>query len=116
MNIQVYAQTATPDVVLSDLTPGGMEVENPRLESAAKDDESDGDGSGGEGGSGSDIHLDLREDRVLVFFDQVSGTVKYSYSMRAVSKGSFTIPPTAVEGMYNPERNDIAPSGKLIIE
>ncbi len=116
VNIQVYAQTATPDVVLSDLTPGGMEVENPRLESAAKDDESDGDGSGGEGGSGSDIHLDLREDRVLVFFDQVSGTVKYSYSMRAVSKGSFTIPPTAVEGMYNPERNDIAPSGKLIIE
>ncbi len=114
VTIKVTAGVPTPDVVLSDLTPGGMEVENPRLESAAKgdDEESDGESEGG----ASDIHLDLREDRVLVFFDRVDGTVTYKYSMRAVNKGAFVVPPTAAEGMYNPERNDIAPSGVVIVE
>ncbi len=129
VTLTVAASAPTPDVVLSDLTPGGMEVENPRLESAGKDvpeDEAAAEETGTDGESeatsdsavptGSDIYLDLREDRVLVFFDRVQGTRTYSYSMRAVNKGTFTLPPTAVEGMYNPERNDIAPSGQLVIE
>ena len=125
VTIQITAAAATPDVVLSDLLPGGMEVENPRLESAGKsndgeessDDDSDNSSTSTKvSGDAAGVHLDLREDRVLVFFDRLTGSVTYSYSMRAVSKGTFTLPPTSVEGMYNPERNDLAPSGSIVIE
>ena len=123
------------NVVLSDLLPGGMEVENPRLKSAANaaqsdsassnsngrsneenDGEGDSDGESAEESSGNGMYLDLREDRLLVFFDRLDEETTYSYTMRAVTKGTFTLPPLAAEGMYAPDVNAITSSALLLIE
>ncbi len=137
------------NLVISDLLPGGMEVENPRLKTAAAAADESGDadaeragredreisnGDPGEGsmeedeengessGSGASaidsngMYLDLREDRLLVFFDRLSDQKTYRYSMRAVSKGTFVLPPLAAEGMYAPEINALTASGVLVVE
>jgi len=100
---------AVSDVVLSDLTPGGMEVENPRLATTAAS-------ATGEGGETYGMHVDQREDRLLVFFDRLDGQLTYTYTMRAVSSGTFVLPPLAADCMYDPEVNAITPSGVLVVE
>ena len=62
------------------------------------------------------MHVDQREDRMLVFFDRLTGQVTYTYTMRAVSKGVFVLPPLAADCMYEPEVNAITPAGVLIVE
>ncbi|MDR2488621.1 MAG: hypothetical protein LBD42_03915 [Desulfovibrio sp.] len=112
-------------IALSDLLPGGMEVENPRLKTAAgalsdderrenggEDSEDSGEGAPQDGG----MFLDLREDRLLVFFDRVEGHVVYRYSMRAVSRGSFVLPPLAADGMYDPDIRAVDSAGIVIVE
>ncbi len=106
VEIVVAPKFSLNDVVLSDLTPGGMEVENPRLNTQ----------SGADGGNQQPGHLELREDRVLVFFDRLSGPVTYSYTMRAVSKGTFALPQVSAEGMYNPEIRATSAPGQLVIK
>lgn len=97
------------DVVVSDLTPGGMEVENPRLAASTA-------GAGGENGEKYGMYVDQREDRLLVFLDRLSGQITYSYSMRAVSRGVFALPPLAADCMYEPEVNAVTSAGSLIVE
>lgn len=97
------------DVVLSDLTPGGMEVENPRLSTSTAS-------AAQESGETYGMYVDQREDRLLVFFDRMYNKVTYTYSMRAVSKGNFVLPPLAVDCMYDPAVNAITPAGVLVVE
>lgn len=131
-------------IALSDLLPGGMEVENPRLKTAAGavadsgtagggknsagktsgegEGEGEGDGEAGNGGdgeeedSGSGLYIDLREDRLLVFFDRLTEEVTYTYSMRAVSRGSFVLPPLAADAMYSPEVRAVTAGGTVVVE
>lgn len=109
VKLSLKPEKQVADLVVSDLLPGGMEVENPRLKTSSA-------GASGEDDSKWGMYIDQREDRLLVFFDQVSGLTTYSYTMRAVSKGSFVLPPLAAEGMYAPEVNAITSSGRVIIE
>ena len=109
VKLSLRSNRQVADLVVSDLLPGGMEVENPRLKTSSA-------GASGEDSSKWGMYIDQREDRLLVFFDQVSGLTTYSYTMRAVSKGSFVLPPLAAEGMYAPEINAITSSGRVVIE
>lgn len=107
--LTITARRPISDVALSDLLPGGLEVENPRLNTAAAET---GDEAGG------DLFIDLREDRLLVFFDRLEADKKrtFSYSLRAVSKGVFLLPPLAADAMYDPELSAITGSGTVTIE
>ncbi len=109
--VELTLKPANPvsDMVLSDLLPGGLEVENPRLVTSSA-------GAAEESNTGAGLYIDQREDRLLVFFDQLSGEVTYKYSMRAVSRGDFVLPPLAAEGMYAPNVNAITASGRVIVE
>ena len=128
--VELTVKPANPvaHIALSDLLPGGMEVENPRLKTAAGaagggeevnggndgEDHSDDDDNSGEIQGG--LYIDLREDRLLVFFDQLEKEVTYTYSMRAVSRGSFVLPPLAADAMYNPEVNAVTAAGVVVVE
>jgi uncharacterized protein YfaS (alpha-2-macroglobulin family) len=114
-------------VVLSDLLPGGMEVENPRLKTAAgalggdnadnaSNEESDDDESRNNEESKSSFYIDLREDRLLVFFDSLREEAVYSYALRAVSRGVFVLPPLAADGMYAPEVSAVTAAGTVVVE
>jgi uncharacterized protein YfaS (alpha-2-macroglobulin family) len=84
------------NVVIQQLLPSGLEVENTRLASTESlpwvvDDNLEPDS------------LDLRDDRVLIFTDLLPSQWRNLYSLtRAVSPGSFRLPPIHAEAMYNP--------------
>jgi alpha-2-macroglobulin len=58
-----------------------------------------------------------RDDRVQLFADRMyGGTYEYTYVARATTVGSFVIPPTRAEEMYEPETFGRSGSSKLIVE
>lgn len=89
--------TDLKNVVVVDMLPAGLEIENPRLESRAKiawiDDYN------------SPIdYLDLRDDRLLLFTKIDSNKpFTFYYTLRAVTVGEFLLPPIKAECMYEPE-------------
>ena len=74
-------------LVLSFPLASGWEAVNERLRSGA-------DSAG---------HLDIRDDRVNWFFDLPKGTKKtFTVKLRAAFEGSYILPSTTCEGMYDP--------------
>jgi alpha-2-macroglobulin len=47
-------------------------------------------------------YLDQRDDRVNAFFNMSGGTQRFTFRMRAAYPGSYYLPPTRVEAMYEP--------------
>ena len=80
------------NLALSCLLPAGLEIENPRL---SDEDAPDSALSG--------FLSDVRDDRLLLFVDHLSRTTEYRFKVRAVTKGTFAVPPLSAEGMYDPE-------------
>jgi uncharacterized protein YfaS (alpha-2-macroglobulin family) len=84
------------NVVIQQLLPSGLEVENARLETTetlpwVTDANLRPDS------------LDLRDDRVLIFTGLPADSWQTLYSLtRAVAPGSFRLPPVHAEAMYNP--------------
>jgi alpha-2-macroglobulin len=83
------------NVVITDMLPAGLEIENPRVGAVA------------ELGWIKDNHepeyLDIRDDRIN-FFTTAEGLVRhYYYLARAVSKGTFKLGPVSADAMYNGE-------------
>lgn len=61
-------------------------------------------------------HFEMRDDRVLAFKDRAwSGHYQYSYYARAVCEGSFMMPSTKVQLMYEPDVAAFTPMGQLSI-
>jgi uncharacterized protein YfaS (alpha-2-macroglobulin family) len=90
----VVTLTLTPAVSIADLAvsyllPAGLEIENPRL-------------NGNEERETPGVRYDVRDDRLLMFVDRLSQKTDYLFEARAVTRGSFVVPPLAAEGMYNP--------------
>ena len=79
------------NLAVSCLLPAGLELENPRLSDAE------------EGAQPYGVRSDIRDDRLLIFFDRLSGQTTYRFQVRAVTKGTFTVPPISAEGMYDPD-------------
>ena len=44
---------------------------------------------------------DRREDRMILFADLTDQELVYTYRIRAVNRGSFTVPPIHAEAMYD---------------
>ncbi|MGH7804096.1 MAG: alpha-2-macroglobulin family protein, partial [Candidatus Binatia bacterium] len=84
------------NVVIENLLPSGLEVENPRLQSSETLPWV-GD---------ADLptaYVDFRDDRVLVFADLGDNAWRTAYVLlRAVTPGRFRLPPVQAEAMYDP--------------
>lgn len=74
------------------------------------------DGLSGYGVSAS--HIDLRDDRVQLYFDHVGGerAVYASYLARATTTGTFIIPPAAGELMYEAESEGYTDAARVTIK
>jgi uncharacterized protein YfaS (alpha-2-macroglobulin family) len=87
------------NVVVSDLLPAGLEIENPRLATR--------DGAVASKASMPAFepsHVERRDDRLLVFADfGNAGTRTYQYAARAVACGRFRLPPVSAHAMYRPD-------------
>ena len=98
------------DVVLTDMLPGGLEIEDERFATRMKV-------SGKEADTGSLLvkQVEKRPGTFMVSGDLKAGKARIRYQARAVSRGKYAAGATAAEGMYAPEYRAFEP-GQGIFE
>jgi uncharacterized protein YfaS (alpha-2-macroglobulin family) len=96
---------AVENVVITDMLPAGLEVENPRVSAVPelswiKD-------------AAEPQHRDIRDDRIN-FFATADGTTRnYYYLCRAVSRGLYVMGPVSADAMYNGEYHSLSGAGMM---
>ncbi len=120
VDLTVVTPAAREYVVLDDALPAGLEAINPKLFTTAdwlktaglEADAGCGDCTPAGGDADGDApgysalydRNEVRDDRVLFFVDHLpAGLWHYRYLARATTFGHFSVPPTHVEEMYEPE-------------
>lgn len=108
--IRVKALTQSlKNVAIVDLLPAGFEIENPRLQSR-KGVDWIGDNEF------QPAYMDIRDDRLILYGDFEFGREEtFYYGIRAVTEGSFILPPIRGEAMYAPMKASVASSGKIVV-
>jgi uncharacterized protein YfaS (alpha-2-macroglobulin family) len=118
VEVTIEAPPGQDNLVIDDLLPAGLEIENPRLETAAKDhgepilDSADNPKIPDFGFT----RLDVQDDRVVI-----SGTMpnawkaRCTYLARAVTPGVYSVPPVHVEAMYDLNVNALSGRGTLAV-
>ncbi|MBI5367047.1 MAG: hypothetical protein HZA54_08415, partial [Planctomycetes bacterium] len=108
VRLTLAADRAAENVVISDLLPAGLEIENPRL-ATAETGEVKVRGLAAE-------HVEMRDDRLLVFATVPAGESCFEYLTRAVTVGRFALPPVSAGCMYDPDLASVHGAGVLIVE
>jgi uncharacterized protein YfaS (alpha-2-macroglobulin family) len=93
------------NVVVVDAFPAGFEIENPNLLTADGDLELDHS-------FGVD-RCDMRDDRLVLFANPGRRKCSYAYVVRAVTAGSFALPPIGAECMYDTEIRSLHGGGEV---
>jgi len=88
------------------LKQAGLEIENPNLATAQlvpwlKQKEE------------RDRHRDARDDRMLIFTGVLHEPATFHYAVRAVTAGTYILPPPVVSGMYEPEIRGVGVGGQV---
>ena len=94
------------NVVVEDLLPAGFEIENPRLKTTEKLDQGSAD-------MVEPVHMDIRDDRLVLFLDGEKNIEHYRYIVRAVTKGVFVLPAVKAEEMYDPSIVSVNGQGRV---
>ncbi|MDB5320668.1 MAG: alpha-2-macroglobulin domain protein, partial [Phycisphaerales bacterium] len=119
VELTVEASAAQRNLVIEDLLPAGLEIENSRLETTASL------ATGNAKRSSKDVRdelrearLDVRDDRMIVFGHLAeNGLARHVYAARAVVPGTFVLPPVRVECMYDPGTSSLwGPGGTLEVK
>ncbi len=98
------------NVIVSDMLPAGLEIENPRLESRQTLDWI-------EDRPIAPDYMDIRDDRLNIFVNLRKGRkVDFYYMLRAVTCGKFVLPPVFGEAMYDPFKSSVANSGEITVK
>ncbi|CAN4278947.1 alpha-2-macroglobulin family protein [Pseudoxanthomonas sp. LjRoot125] len=106
VRVGITANVAMPDALFTDLLPAGLEIENFNLGDAKQWAEVVVDGIAiSDRGSAADVkHEEFRDDRYVAALKlDRGGTAKLFYLVRAVTPGTYTVPPSLVEDMYRPD-------------
>ncbi|MBQ8173649.1 MAG: alpha-2-macroglobulin family protein, partial [Mailhella sp.] len=91
LTVKITVRAMKPRIencVINDLLPGGFEMVIPR------DNEAQNLPAGVK-------HTNRREDRMLIFADLTNQPLTFTYRIRAVNRGLFTVPPIQAEAMYD---------------
>jgi uncharacterized protein YfaS (alpha-2-macroglobulin family) len=104
VELTVESASAQENLVVEDLLPAGLEIENSRLETTARHAKKKNEDRT------PDLHeelnqarLDVRDDRMIIFGHlPANGLARHTYAARAVVPGVFALPPARVESMYDP--------------
>ncbi|NQY48947.1 MAG: alpha-2-macroglobulin family protein [Colwellia sp.] len=108
--IRVYSERRSPDLLVVDLLPAGLELENQNLSHAIKLDSIIFDGKpASEWQKKTNIlHQEFRDDRYVAAIDVgYRGTSYLFYLARAVTPGKYLVPAPLVENMYQPDKNAV---------
>lgn len=113
VGLTVTADTSMPDALITDLLPAGLEIENFNLS-----DEKQWAGVVVNGieitdrASAADVqHEEYRDDRYIAALKlSAGGKARVFYLARAVTPGTYTVPPPLVEDMYRPQLRGVGKS------
>ncbi|AKU98143.1 hypothetical protein AKJ09_04807 [Labilithrix luteola] len=108
-------------VAITDRLPAGLEAIDPDLSTTAFVPDLSKrhpfyDGLSSYGAPAS--HVDLRDDKVQLYFDRVYGDhpLYATYLTRATTPGKFTLPPAAGEMMYEPDSTGYSDAGSVNVK
>jgi len=143
LSIRAIGKYNLQNVAIVDLLPGGFEIvpESRADESTAmgndKPDEGndESDSESGDSGGNSDtsasqwvppigtaksnwhpVYADVREDRVVLYGTVDNSAQLFVYRIKATNAGTYAVPPTFAEGMYNRGVLARALGGKITVE
>lgn len=96
------------NVVITDLLPGGWEIENSRLNEVPAVSWI----------KHSDVpdHFDIRDDRIFLYTDVDKKPLTFYYMARAVSPGTYFMGQASADAMYNDEYYSYAGAGKVVVK
>ncbi|MDV3469334.1 alpha-2-macroglobulin [Stenotrophomonas sp. C3(2023)] len=113
VRVAVTANSSMPDALLTDLLPAGLEIENFNLGDARQWADVVVDGiSISDRGNAADVrHEEFRDDRYVAALNLARGSkASVFYLVRAVTPGTYTVPPALVEDMYRPQLRGVGRS------
>ncbi|MGB3392278.1 MAG: alpha-2-macroglobulin, partial [Stenotrophomonas sp.] len=118
VRLSVTANTAMPDALLTDLLPAGLEIENFNLGDAKQwaDVVVDGIRINDRSDGADTRHEEFRDDRYVTALNLRRGrTARVFYLVRAVTPGTYTVPPPLAEDMYRPDLRGVGRSNPSTI-
>jgi uncharacterized protein YfaS (alpha-2-macroglobulin family) len=94
-------------VAISDLLPAGFEIENPRI--------TEGTNYAFIQNPAVPDYMDIRDDRILLYTSFTGGKrqQQFFYAVRAVTPGTFVLPPVNAEAMYDASYSSTAGQGRI---
>jgi uncharacterized protein YfaS (alpha-2-macroglobulin family) len=126
IKLTMVAQARRYHVALVDPLPAGLEPMNPALAVTGRvpEEKPDEDPAARAGGSWGwwyrqhwYQHENMRDERVEAFTTLLwEGVYSYTYVARATTPGTFVVPPTKAEEMYNPETFGRSASDTVIVQ
>ncbi|WP_028695580.1 alpha-2-macroglobulin family protein [Pseudomonas cremoricolorata] len=121
VHVALKAKQYVPDALVVDLLPAGLELENQNLaqSAASLDNASSAVKEWRESMQNANlVHQEFRDDRYVAAVKLESyGTTHLLYLARAVTPGSYRIPPAQVESMYRPNLQAVGESqGELVVK
>ncbi|WP_425503967.1 alpha-2-macroglobulin family protein [Pseudoxanthomonas broegbernensis] len=105
VRLTVQAEASMPDALVTDLLPAGLEAENLNLGDGAQWDgvEIEGVSLSERSGAADLRHEEYRDDRYVAALSlRARGTARLFYLARAVTPGTYVVPPPQAEDMYQP--------------
>ncbi|HBK47400.1 MAG TPA: hypothetical protein DDZ67_13395 [Xanthomonadaceae bacterium] len=118
VRVGITANTAMPDALLTDLLPAGLEIENFNLGDAKQwaDVVVEGIEISDRANAADVKHEEFRDDRYVAALGLSRGSkAQVFYLVRAVTPGTYTVPPPLVEDMYRPELRGVGRSNPTTI-
>ena len=95
------------EVALVQILPSGWEIENLRLSNDQLPEWT------GNWNLNNEEYLDIRDDRIMWFFNLGSSALDFVVKINVVTQGNFYMPPTVVEAMYNNNYHALVPGMKV---
>jgi alpha-2-macroglobulin len=111
--LSITSDQYMPDALLTDLLPAGLEIENFNLGDGKQwaDVVVDGIEITDRGSAAEVQHEEYRDDRFVAAIKLNRGqTARVFYLVRAVTPGTYTVPPSLVEDMYRPQLRGVGKS------
>ncbi len=105
VRLTVRAEAAMPDALVTDLLPAGLEAENLNLGDSAQWDgvRIEGVSLSARSGEADLRHEEYRDDRYVAALARDAGRpARLFYLVRAVTPGTYVVPPPQAEDMYQP--------------
>lgn len=118
VRLSVTSNANMPDALLTDLLPAGLEIENFNLGDAKQwADVVVGEIKVSDRSSAADVkHEEFRDDRYVAALKLSRGsTAHVFYLVRAVTPGTYMVPPPLAEDMYRPDMRGVGRSNPSTI-